>query len=63
MVILTLFRNGCHMSSTHQKLELLTAVAVVSSPDTKFFVRTLWIRRKIGSGHVHCGNWGIIIRA
>ena len=30
-------------------------------PQTKFFARALRTRRKIGSGHFHCENWGKFI--
>ena len=37
---------------------LPSCIAIVSSPDTKFFARALRPCRKIGSGHLHYENWG-----
>ena len=33
-----------------------------SRPQTTYFACALWPRRKIGSGHLYCENWGIIIK-
>jgi len=39
----------------------LTVTRPQSRPQTKFFTRGLWTRRKIGSEHFHCENWGKFI--